>query len=199
MLPKLFIIQLKASVNKWAFLLVISHNDKEAPKRHTLWDYIHRIEWVKFKTNQMSLNHFDILNSITISSMKEYCKSQISFRNTKWTTEFVSFISPLPKAETMLIIKKAVLTCTIYKWWCNLIEQYRKFTPFKTKKKHTMQMVKFANEMLQSIYLKITDRLSSVPTLLLWFPFDENNEYKHVMKCEGYSYYICVIFSSRLV
>lgn len=58
----------------------------------------------------MSLNHFNILNSITISSIKEYCKSQISFRNYKWTTEFVSFIS-----ETMLIIKKAVLTCTIYK------------------------------------------------------------------------------------
>lgn len=170
MLPKLFIIQLKASVNKWAFLLVISHNDKEAPKRHTLWDYIHRIEWVKFKTNQMSLNHFDILNSITISSMKEYCKSQISFRNTKWTTEFVSFISPLPKAETMLIIKKAVLTCTIYKWWCNLIEQYRKFTPVKTKKKKPPCKCKWnASEHLFKDYSQIIISTYVVAVISLWW------------------------------
>lgn len=63
----------------------------------------------------MCLNHCDTLDIIKISNIKEYCKSQIPFRYTTWTTEFVCFISPLPKAETMLIAKKAVLTCTIYK------------------------------------------------------------------------------------
>lgn len=59
-------------------LLVIFHYDKETPLRHSLWEYVNKIECVNFKTNQMTLNQFDVLNILELSRSSETDKHYIS-------------------------------------------------------------------------------------------------------------------------